>query len=979
MPFDFKMTPETYEVVFEEYIDEVKSNAALLKHRKTGAKVVVLSNDDNNKVFNIGFRTPPTDSTGVAHIMEHTVLCGSEKFPAKDPFVELCKGSLNTFLNAMTYPDKTIYPVASYNDADFQNLMHVYLDAVFHPNIYLHSEIFRQEGWHYELEDAQAPLIYNGVVYNEMKGAFSSPDDVLTRKIMETLFPDTIYGVESGGDPVNIPDLTYEAYLDFHRRYYHPSNSYIYLYGDMDVAEKLSFIDQEYLSAYDFLEIDSSIAPQAPFEGVRYFEDNYPVSEQDEVENAAYMAYNWVIGSSLDPETCLGFKILEYVLMEAPGAPLKQALLNENLGEDIYGSYETSMLQPYLSIVIKNMNPKDRDRIVHLINMELAKLADGDLNRETIQGALNYFEFKSRESDFGRWPKGLMWGLQLLDSWLYDEKAPFIHLKYKKLFESLNAKLDKGYFEDLIQHWMLDNDHASVLVLKPERGLATKNEEALAEKLEAYKAGLSEEEIQQLIEDTKALRAYQAEPSPKEVIEMIPLLSIDDIKKEAEPLINEAIETEHTFMLYHDIETNGIDYVQLIFDIRKIEAEMLPYASLLGSVLGDVDTKTYTYQQINDEMNLNTGGIRTNISFYGTSGTETFKPAFEFTGKVLDTKLPKMMALIESMIFETDFMDDKRIKEILNQIKSRQEMSMMNAGHSVSVNRAISYYNEGAWYKELTEGIAYYQFICDLLKNYDEKKAEMADNFRRLMIRIFRPENMMVDWTAEKSALENAKATADAFAQKLYTEPLTEAEQTQASVGLCKAHNEAFTTAGMVQYCAASGNFTDAGIRYHGGMNILRNIMGNEYLWNNIRVQGGAYGCMCNFGLTGNAYFVSYRDPNIGTTYDVYEKAADYVASLDLDERELTKYMIGAVSTMDIPMTPSMKGARSLAAYLAKRSFEEIQKTRDELLATDNETLRSFAPAVKAIMDAGHICVVGSESSVNKEKERFESIEALLR
>ena len=974
----FTNIPAAYEIVSLEYIDEIKSQAALLRHKKTGARVAVLANDDENKTFNIGFRTPPKDSTGVAHIMEHSVLCGSEKFPAKDPFVELAKGSLNTFLNAMTYPDKTVYPIASCNDADFQNLMHVYLDAVFHPNIYIHDKIFRQEGWHYELTDKDAPLIYNGVVYNEMKGAFSSPEQILYRKITDSLFPDTIYSVESGGDPDVIPQLTYAQFLDFHRKYYHPSNSYIYLYGNMDVAEKLAFIDEEYLCHYDNAQVDSAIARQLPFKHSTVTRGEYPIGNDDREENAAYMAYSWVIGDSLDAKLCLAFQILEYALMDAPGAPLKQALLDQKLGEDIYGMFETSLLQPYLSIIIKNMNEADRDQIVQIIRTELAKLAEGGLNHRTLEGVLNYYEFKSREGDFGRWPKGLMYGLQLMDSWLYDDSKPFVHLKFQAIYDELREGLSQNYFEGLIKQYMIDNTHCSLYLLCPSKGLAARKEQALADKLAEYKASLSEEEQEQLITATAELKQYQSEPSPKEILETIPLLTIDDIRREAEPIYNKELSEHEIPILQHEIETNGIAYVDMLFDIHHIAAEDVPYLGILTEVLGNMDTDHYTYQELTDEVNLYTGGLRTAVNIYGLQGQNAYKPRFELSGKVLYSKVSKLFELFEEILLHTHFDDEKRLKEILNQLKSRLEMGFMSNGHSTAVNRAMSYFSQGSWYKELVEGIAFYQFLCDTLKNYETRKVEVIRRLNSIGQKIFRKAYLLADMTMNQEGLQLCLKPLAAFEGKLYTTPMSETDCSIKAVGICPKHGEAFITAGMVQYNACTGSFAESGITYNGSMNVLKNVLGNEYLWNNVRVKGGAYGCMCGFAPSGNGYFTSYRDPNLAKTYDIYTDAAAYVQSLELDERELTKYIIGAIGAIDTPMTASMKGSRSLAAYLGERSFEQIQKNRDELLSTTVEDLRKLSGAVAAITEAGHICVIGSESKITEEKERFEHVEQLI-
>ena len=509
-------TLKAYTLIEEKNLTDIRSRGYLLQHKKSGARIAVVSNDDANKVFYIGFRTPPEDCTGVAHIVEHTVLCGSERFPAKDPFVELVKGSLNTFLNAMTYPDKTVYPVASCNDADFQNLMHVYMDAVLHPNIYKRKEIFQQEGWHYELEEKDAPITLNGVVYNEMKGAFSSPEGVLEREILNSLFPDTTYGNESGGDPVHIPELTYEAYLDFHRRYYHPCNAYLYLYGDMDFEEKLSWLDREYLSDYEAIAVDSAIRRQKPFDQVRSVSRKYSIAGNEPLADHTFLSYNIAIGDSLDKKRYHAFEILDYALLNAPGAPLKKALLDAGIGRDIMGSYDNGTYQPIFSIIAKNANAEEETRFAEIIREVLREQAAGGLNKQSLLAGINSAEFRYREADFGVYPKGLMYGLQMLDSWLYDDTKPFLHLETLAVYQYLREQVETDYFETLIRDCMLCNTHVSMVKIEPERGLNAKNEAELAKRLAAYKDSRSEAELEALIADTKRLKAYQEEPSPRE-------------------------------------------------------------------------------------------------------------------------------------------------------------------------------------------------------------------------------------------------------------------------------------------------------------------------------------------------------------------------------------------------------------------------------------------------------------------------------
>ena len=969
----FENIHPAYTLVSQEYIDEVKSQAAMLRHNKTGACIAVLSNDDKNKVFDIIFRTPPKDSTGVAHILEHSVLCGSKHFPVKDPFVELVKGSLNTFLNAMTYPDKTMYPVASCNDKDFQNLMHVYLDSVFYPNIYSHKEIFEQEGWHYALEDANGELTYNGVVYNEMKGAFSSPEQVLSRKISSTLFPDTTYGQESGGDPDNIPELTYEAFLDFHRRYYHPSNSYIYLYGDFDVNEKLDFIDKEYLSQFDYLDVDSEIMLQRPFDGIKEECYSYSLgSGEDEADNT-YLAYNVVLKDSLDPVMYVAFQVLDYALMSCPGAPLKKALITSGIAKDAYCEYERSLRQPYMSIIVKNSNERDKERFVEIIRTTLEGIVKEGINENSLKAALNTMEFKFREGDYGWVPGGLMYGILMMDSWLYDKEQPFTHLKCFKTFDYLRTQIGTGYFEKLITDYLLDNTHGSLLILKPQKGLATQHESRLKDMLAAKKASMTNEEIEAIIADTKHLKEYQETPSSQEELMSIPMLSLEDIDKTPVPLVNEELTMGNLKGLYHNYETKGIGYLKLLFNISGIPAALLPYAGLLSSVLGNIDTNNYDYQDLNNEISMYTGGIYTAASAYGAPEIDGYTPCFEISGRAMLGELGKMSGLMQEIMFESKLEDTKRLKEIIDENASRLQMALNSAGHAVAINRATSYFSEAGAFKEMLSGVEYYRFVKELAKNFDSRAQEISDALKAAARFIFRRDNLMVDFTGRPEDLSFAEAALQGLLDRL----VAEAPHKEVFAFEPGHKNEGFITPGMVQYDVCAGNYIKAGYAYHGGLNVLKVIMEYDYLWTALRVKGGAYGCMSGFSRNGNAYFASYRDPNLKETLNIYSQCADYLRNFEVSDRDMLKYIIGAISSADTPQKPFMAAARSLGAYMAGLTNADVQKTRDEILATNVDTIRSFAGLVESFVSQDYICVVGSESQIEKNKGLFNTVENL--
>lgn len=978
---DFTDIHPSYTLVSQEYIDEVKSFAALLRHNKTGAMVAVLSNEDKNKVFDIIFRTPPQDSTGVAHILEHSVLCGSRRFPVKDPFVELVKGSLNTFLNAMTYPDKTMYPVASCNDKDFQNLMHVYLDSVFYPNIYQHREIFEQEGWHYALDDVEGELTYNGVVYNEMKGAFSSPEQVLTRKISSLLFPDVTYGQESGGDPDYIPELSYEDFLDFHRRYYHPSNSYIYLYGDFDAAQKLDFIDKEYLSHFDALDVDSEIGLQKPFDEMKEVTEYYSLGSAEEETDNTYLAYSAVLEDSLDPELYIAFGVLDYALMSCPGAPLKKALIESGVAKDVYCEYEKSSRQPYISIVAKNCNPSDKDKFMRVIRETLSGIVNTGLNENSLKAALNTMEFRFREGDYGWIPGGLMYGIMMMDSWLYDKSMPFTHLKCFKTFETLKKNIGSGYFEHLIDRYLLNNPHASLLILAPKKGLAMEKEAQLKSELARYKDSLSREQIDKIAADTAHLKEYQETPSSQEALETIPMLALEDIDKSPIPVRNEEIEIGGFRGLLHDYETKGIGYMKLMFDMTGLPKRLIPYAGLLTNVLGNIDTLSYDYENLNNEINMYTGGIYTTISVYAHSFDKEHRdsnggdyyPMFEVGGKALYAQLGKMLELMQEIMFASRLDDKKRLKEIIDEIASRLQMAMNSSGHSVAVARATSYFSEDVYYKEMTSGLGFYRFVQNLAKNFEDQAGNLVAALRETLAFIFRKDNIMVDYTSKKEGLD-VLGTAISGLEAHLSGHVPQKETLAFSP---EKKNEGLITSGMVQYDAVAGNFRNGGFSYHGGLNVLKVILEYDYLWINLRVKGGAYGCMCGFGRSGNAYFTSYRDPHLTETLEIYRQCAEYLRSFDVSGRDMLKYIIGAVSAADAPQMPSMAGVRSLTAWLGNISNEELARTRTQMLETNVDVIRGFADLIQYFVDQNNVCVVGSESQIEDNRGLFTNVENL--
>ena len=964
-----------YEILDEHRVEDVQSDGFILRHKKSGARIAILSNNDDNKVFYIGFRTPPEDETGVPHIIEHTTLCGSKKFPVKDPFIELAKGSLNTFLNAMTYPDKTVYPVASCNDQDFKNLMDVYLDAVFNPNITKYEEIFKQEGWHYELTGKDDELKINGVVYNEMKGAYSSPDEVLSSQIYRSLFPDNTYSKDSGGNPEYIPKLTYEAYLDFYHKYYHPSNSYIYLYGDMDVVERLEWLDKEYLSLYDYKKVNSEINKQPAFDEIKNVEAQYSITMDDSQENKTYLSYNRVVGDTLDEMLYQAFDVLDYALVSSPGAPVKQALIDAGIGDDVYGSYDAGILQPVFSFVAKNANASQADEFESIIENTLKEVVKTGINKEALLAGINSSEFKFREADFGQFPKGLLFGLNCLDSWLFDDMKPFIHLECLGTFAKLRKAVDTDYFEKLIQEYLLDNTHGSSVTVKPKRGLGNEREEALAKELSDYKASLSDEEIKKLIEDTEHLKKYQEEPSSDEDLRKLPMLTRADMKKNAMPFSNIEDELLDVKVVRHDIESNGIDYISFLFDAGDFAQSELGYLGFFTNALGLVSTEKYSYTDLANATNIYTGGISTGTASHpDIKDRNNFVFKFEVKLKVLEKNLDKALELMEQMLLTSDFTDTKRLGELVAQIKARLQANLSSSGHLVAAMRSMSSFSRYALYQDELKGIAFYRSICRIEKELSESPKNVSDKLAAIAKKLFARNRMLISFTGNNEAYCNAKPSLE---KVIVGFNKMSAIGNQAEVHFNTA-KEAFIDASQIQYVAKTGDFICEGYEYTGALRLLRIILSYDYLWINVRVKGGAYGCMNTFLRSGESYFVSYRDPNLSDTLDVYDKIPEYIKSFSPDERDMTKYIIGTFSALDTPMNPEAKGSRSLSAYLEGITYEQIQKERNEILNAQPEDIRRLADLVEAVLKKDSICVIGNENMIKESAGLFENVEKLI-
>ena len=961
-----------FRLLEERKVAEVNSVARLFEHEVSGARLLHLENDDDNKVFSIAFRTLPADNTGLPHILEHSVLCGSRKFPVKEPFVELVKGSVKTFLNAMTFPDKTVYPVASRNATDFHNLMDVYLDAVFYPRAAKEPIIMMQEGWHYEIDPKTGDLIYNGVVYNEMKGYYSSPETLLTVATQAALFPDTIYGFESGGDPDAITDLTFEQFAAFYRRYYHPSNSYLYLYGDMDLDQCLRFIDQEYLSAYRRKANLSSLSLQPPFPRTVVREDFYPISPGERTDGKTLLSLNFVVGMATDPELYLAFQVLSHFLTDTPASPLKVALAEAGIGKETFGSFSKASLQMVLTVGVKGAEPEDRDRFLAVVYRTLQKLVIDGIDKKAIEASINTCEFELREADGTGLPKGLIYNIRCLDSWLYDAH-PLLHLEYNQTLARIKEGAQGRYFESLIEQRLMDNTHRALVVLRPQAGLLESKAAEQRQKLAAEKERLGQAALQDLAAQTADLKRWQETPDSPAALAKIPLLNLSDLRPTAEqlPLIAEAVHAVP--VLFHPQFTNNISYLHLYFDTSAVPQADLPYLHLLSWVLGKVSTLDRGYTALANAINLSTGGITyQSRAFSAAADDAVFKPKFVVKGKALSHRLPELAALLAEILGRSRFDDHRRLRELVREARSVWETTLLNNGHEVASGRALGYFSPVGWYTE-SRLLPFYQFLVQIEQNFDRQAEEIAERLADTARRVFTRNNCLASFADDEASWDRAIGEIDAILSSLGVDRRPPASFEFAF----DRRNEGLMTSSKVQYVAQVANFRRLGRErreYCGSMRVLQTLLGYEYLWNKVRVQGGAYGCFARFDRNGNMVFVSYRDPGLRETLEVYAGMPGFLRRLDLSSREMTKFIIGTIGQMDAPLTPAAKAERATEYYLRNITQADLQRERDEVMATSLAELKGYASLLEEALAQNYICVLGGEARIRQNRDLFANL-----
>ncbi len=946
----------------EQDIAELKTQARLYCHEKTGAQLLSLTNDDENKVFGITFRTPPVDSTGIAHILEHSVLCGSRKYPVKEPFVELLKGSLNTFLNAFTYPDKTCYPVASQNLQDFYNLIDVYLDAVFYPR--LTPFIFQQEGWHFELEDAVQPLTYKGVVFNEMKGAYSSPDNVLVEQSQHSLFPDNTYGLDSGGNPKHIPDLTFEQFIAFHQRYYHPSNARIYFYGDDDPETRLK-VANDYLKAFDPILPDSTIPLQPPFQKPRHMEHPFMVGEEEVSRAKGMVTINWLLPETTSVQTNFALRILEYALLGMPGSPLRKALIDSGLGEDIAGEgLAAELRQMYFSTGLKGIDIKKTGAVESLVTDTLADLARNGIDPLTIEAALNTIEFRLRENNTGHFPRGLLLMLRSLTTWLYDGD-PLALLAFEEPLEAVKsgARSERGLFESMIDRFFLNNPHRTTLVLKPDPDLRETEEAGEKERLAEARSAMGPDQVTGVQKNTRELKRLQEKPDSPESLATIPVLKLKDLDTKNKTIPIARFDRHETPVLFHDLFTNGIAYLDLGFNLRALPAKYLPYVPLFGRALVEIGTDKEDFVTLTQRISRKTGGIGPQ-TFTSTIKDSKQCAAWLFLcGKAMLKQTEDLIKILKDVLLEVRFDNRDRFRQMVLEAKARAEHNLVPQGHQIVNIRIRSHFGESHQVAEQMGGLSYLfflrQLVMDVENDWNGVLSVLEDMHRILVNR----RNMIFNITLDNDDWPGFEKNVNRFIDALPHGTVTEGDW--AFKG--PAPFEGMTIPSQVNYVGKGANLFDMGYGFHGSSLVITRYLRNAFLWDRVRVQGGAYGAFCLLDrMSGTLTFVSYRDPNLLDTLDAFDRSASFLEDTDLGKEELTKSIIGAIGDLDSHMLPDAKGFSSMVRYLTGDTEEARQHMRDEILGTKASDFKDFARMLERVKEDGIVKILGSPSAVEK-------------
>jgi len=956
-----------YKLIEKRFVKEVNSDCSFLEHIQSGARVIKIAANDANKTFCIAFKTIPESDNGAPHILEHSVLNGSQNFPVKSPFDVLSKGSLNTFMNAFTSKDFTMFPVASMNDKDYFNLMHVYLDAAFNPIFRTDIRVLYQEGWHHELPDKDSPVVYKGVVYNEMKGAFSSPNRELAYQAYKYLFPDNEYGYESGGYPTAIPSLTQDDFIRFYQRYYHPENSYFFIYGDADPAKELEFIDKYYLSKYQKNNHVIEIADQEPFAAMKDLTRNYPVMDGAPIDNQTFLSLNWVAGHSTDRKLTMSLDLLCEVLFNQESAPVRLALQEAGIGQDVSANTD-NFKQNVIRVIIQNANTNDKDRFYQVVIETLTDVVKHGLNQKELEGVLNRMEFQFREGNDAQ--KGMTAIFQSQPGFFFAND-PFLGLEYEKPLANIKKAIAEKSLESIIQTCFLENTHTLLLTLEPKQGLDKERNEETVQELKKFKDSLDTHSIESLVRETHELIEYQKRQDSPEALATIPMLELKDIETSAPWYQVEEQHVEDVPVLYFEQFSNDVIYVNLYFDLRVLPESMIPYASLLSNIIALLDTSNYSFGELNQELNIHTGGFYFNLgSFLENQDDNNLIPKFQITAKSMNSKLPKLFELAGEILNHTIYSDNVRLKMLLMRHESQLEASIKNRGNRYASTRLSSYFNNQGMFNEMTGGLEYYWFINDLVNKFEQNHQAIIARLQDVAASLFSKTNMVCAVTCSKNDLDAFSAGLSRFLEVF---PAGIKELRQWSFNFARK-NEGIVTASKVQYVTEGYNFKKLGYKWDGKMRVLDQVLSTDWLQSRIRIIGGAYGGYSSINSNGFITFNSYRDPNLSETLDNYQKTVDYLVNFEADDLAMARYIIGTIASIDQPMTTSQKGDLAVTLYFSKRKQEDLQRDRNSILTTRPEDIRGFAAMIRDVLSQHAFCVYGNEAKIKSEEKLFGSL-----
>lgn len=950
-----------FELMRDQAIPELRTGARLYRHVKTRAELLSLESDDENKCFGITFATPPSDSTGVAHILEHAVLCGSRKYLLKDPFVELIKGSLNTFLNALTYADRTCYPVASVNLRDFYNLVDVYLDTVFYPR--LARETFEQQGWHYELNDPADSLIYKGVVFNEMKGAYSSPSSLIYRYAQASLFPDQLYRLSSGGDPKDIPNLTYEQFVAFHRAYYHPSNARIFFSGDDAPEERLRLLDG-YLQDFDPRPPAPPVPLQARFERPASLTHAYAVSADGDAERKAQVCVNWLLTEMTSPETALSLAVLRHILIGTPASPLRKALLDSGLGEDLAGPGLAALLrQSYFSVGLRGTREADAPAVEALILDTLRRLADDGLDPAAVEAALNTVEFERREMNSGGTPRGLVQMFSAMTTWTYGGD-PWWPLAFAAPLESVKRQALAGpYFEGMIRRLLLDNPHRTTLTLRPDPKLMQADEAAERARLDAARAAFGPGETEGVVERTRALKLRQETPDPPEVVATLPMLGRTDLPLENTPVPIRFETEDGARIVIHDLDTSGIAYLDIGLDLHRLPPDLLPYATLFGRAVLQLGTEREDYVRLTQRIGRVTGGIRPELFTRDVHGGGEGAVWLFLRGKALASRAGELLDILQDVLTTARWDDRERFRQIAVEEKARMEAALASADAGYVLTRLHAPLSEAGWAEEHLRGLHSLFFLRDLIGKIDTDWPAVRDALGRVQQRLVSRDAMVCNVTLDAKNWASVGPQARAFLTSLPSAPTERVSwDWQPGQG---GGNEAWTVPSQVGSVGKAASLYALGLTEHGSAAVISRYISTSWLWQQVRVQGGAYGGTCLFEPhTGVLSYLSWRDPNVDATFDVYDGAGGFLRAASLDNTELTRSIIGSIGAMDTYRLPDARGFVSLLRHLTGETDAWRQGWRDQVLSTTERDFRAFADVLDAMRGPGRRVVLASSEAI---------------